>query len=670
MVWTTTPWTLPANVAVAVNSEFTYVIAKTADEYFIAVEDLISKLKETLELVDLTIVEKISGKELEGLTYTHPFINRESPVVSAAYVSKEDGTGLVHIAPGHGYDDYLVGKAFNLPTIMPVNEEGVFTKEAEKYEGLKVFEANKLIVADMEATGKLWKLQMIKHSYPHCWRCHSPVIFRATEQWFVAMDNEAQLRAKTLREIKHVRWFPDWGQKRITGMVDVRPDWCISRQRHWGIPIPVFYCKACGKPHYKGPFNQCVVELVGKKGTNAWFTMSADEILTSGLVCEDCGHKYFTKDTNIMDVWLESGASHHAVLNERPELHFPADLYLEGSDQHRGWFQSSLLTSVGAFGQAPYKHVLTHGFTIDEKGQKMSKSLGNVIDPLKVMSTHGADILRLWVGSIDFRNDMILSEKIIGQVKDAFTKIRNTMRFMVSNLYDFDAANLQGMPLLEIDQWIMAKFNELVIKVEGFYLTYELHQIYHHVYNFCVIELSSFYLDIQKDNLYCNEASSGSRRSCQKAMSDICKGLAIMLAPILSFSMEDVYSFLPGKKEASIFMENFPKVKIIENAEHLFTKYTDLIELRSLINVELEKKRQEKIIGSSLEARVIVTTSRKVTAADISAVMIVSKLEVKSGKTDAVEVDRADGEKCARCWKFDELTADGLCKRCDVVVND
>ncbi|MDD5457008.1 MAG: class I tRNA ligase family protein, partial [Candidatus Margulisbacteria bacterium] len=585
------------------------------------------------------------------------------------FVSNEDGTGLVHIAPGHGYDDYLVGLEYKLPMIMPVDESGIFTEEADAYAGLPVFEANKNIVQDLEKSGHLLKMEWMKHSYPHCWRCHKPVIFRATEQWFIAMDSEFRLRDKAMQEIKKTDWYPDWGEKRIGSMVEVRPDWCISRQRFWGIPIPVFYCKKCNEPHFQGAFNKAVVELVAKEGTNAWFTRPADEILPSSLKCKKCGHQKFEKDKNIMDVWLESGASHHAVLHQHKDLRFPADLYLEGSDQHRGWFQSSLLASVGAFYQAPYKAVLTHGFTIDEKGQKMSKSLGNTIDPLQVLKIHGADILRLWASSTDFKNDVILSDSIIGQVKDAFTKIRNTLRFMISNLYDYDPQKqIMIGNFEEIDGWILEELNLLIDQIGAFYENYEFHQIYHTIYNFCVIQLSSLYLDIQKDNLYCNAKTEPKRRSCQAAMEIVSGALIKMLAPVLSFSMEDVYKYLPGERKKSIFLETFPEKIDVKMDKKILEKYKKLLELRSLINIELEKLRKDKVIGSSLEAVVELVTPEKITVNDLAAVLIVSEIKIISGKEVKVRVSKAGGEKCQRCWKYADLTADGLCPRCAEVV--
>ncbi len=670
IVWTTTPWTLPANVAVAVHPDFDYVVVDVAGETFLAVEALIPKLTEKLGWGEVKTLDRITGKQLEGQTYTHPFINRVSPVVCAHYVSSEDGSGLVHIAPGHGYEDFMVGQAYKLPTIMPVDEKGVFTDEAGKYAGLAVRDANKVIIADLEELGKLLKLEYIQHSYPHCWRCGEPVIFRATEQWFIAMDSDAQLRNKALAAIKDVKWYPDWGQKRITSMVDGRPDWCISRQRFWGIPIPVFYCEKCKEPHFTGPFNKAVVEMVAKHGTNGWFSQTAAQILPKTLSCSKCGHGVFEKDKNIMDVWLESGASHHAVLDQTKGLHYPADLYLEGSDQHRGWFQSSLLTAVGANGSAPYKAVLTHGFTIDEKGQKMSKSKGNVIDPLKVISIHGADILRLWVGSTDFTNDVILSENIVGQVKDAFTKIRNTLRFLMSNIHDFDENkdSVKIDSLLDVDQWILAKLNLLIDKVDGFYQEYELHQIYHSIYNFCVIELSAFYLDIQKDNLYCNGVNSPARRSCQTALSMISRSLIVMLSPILAFSMEDVYRYLPGQKKTSVFLETYPSAVKIKDQSEVLQRFEALLQIRVAVNAELEKLRQTKVIGSSLEAAIVVTTPSALTVQELEKVLVVSRITIQKGETFSVTVSKAEGEKCLRCWKYADLTPEGLCPRCHGVL--
>ncbi|MEK6557079.1 MAG: isoleucine--tRNA ligase [Candidatus Margulisiibacteriota bacterium] len=668
IVWTTTPWTLPANVAVAVNPTFEYVLISSGTDRLICVESMLEKLVEKEVLNGFKILDRFTGTQLEGLEYRHPFIDRVSPVVLAQYVSSEDGSGLVHIAPGHGYEDYLVGQQYRLPMIMPVDANGVFTQEGGKYAGQAVLGANKEIIADLQSSGMLLKVEHIKHSYPHCWRCHHPVIFRATEQWFIAMDGEEALRESTLGQLGEVRWFPDWGEKRIRGMVETRPDWCISRQRFWGIPIPAFHCVSCGTAHYKGAFNRAAVECVEHEGTNAWFQRSVQEILPSHLVCEKCGSSVFEKDRNIMDVWLESGSSHHAVLKQTDRLKCPADLYLEGSDQHRGWFQSSLLTSVGAFGVAPYKAVLTHGFTIDAKGQKMSKSLGNVIDPLKIISEHGADILRLWVCSTDFRNDVILSDNIIKQMKDAYSKMRNTLRFMISNLYDFDPTHQEKYELEEMDRWILSKLNTLISKVDRCYEQYELHQIYHAIYNFCVVDLSALYLDIQKDNLYCNATNSASRRSCQKALYVISRALIQMLSPVLSFSMEDVYGYLPGVHQESVFLESFPEKMVIKDEEAILDKFDELIRLRSDVNLELESMRQAKVIGSSLDARVIVTTPEPISAQELARVVVVSSIEVVSGKALSVRVAKAEGEKCPRCWKYDELSERGLCRRCEAVV--
>lgn len=677
IVWTTTPWTLPANVGVAVSTTFEYVLFEVNGEKYICVEELLGKIKEVMEWDNVDIISKITGEKLVGLKYSHPFIDRISPIISADFVSNEDGSGLVHIAPGHGYDDYVAGLKYNLPVVMPVDEKGIFTEEAGKYQGMKVFDANKVIVEDMEASGKLLKMQWIKHSYPHCWRCQSPVIFRATEQWFVKMDGDYDLRGKSLKQIAEINknngWIPSWGEKRIRGMVEGRPDWCISRQRSWGIPIPVFYCEKCNEPHYTGVFNKSVAEIVGKEGTNAWFIRSAEEILPKDIKCTKCGHKTFYKDTNIMDVWLESGASHEAVLRTREELSYPADLYLEGSDQHRGWFQSSLLTSVAAYGTAPYKQVLTHGFTIDEKGQKMSKSKGNVIDPLKVVGQHGVDILRLWVSSTDFRNDVALSENIVGQIKDAFSKIRNTLRFMISNLYDFNPATdaLAEQDLLPIDRHIIfMEFKDMLAKINTDYETYYFHTIYRRVYEFCVSNLSSYYLDVQKDNLYCNAKSSKERRSCQTAMYMMTSDLVKVLAPILSFSMEDIYKYLPVSHKVSIFMEDMPSCAPSSANPKDQQMTLEILPIRSLINIELEKLRKDKVIGSSLDAKVVLYTEKNITAEDIMMVMVLSHAEVKKIKgVDRVEVFVADGEKCERCWKYAKLSKDGLCPRCDKVVN-
>lgn len=675
LVWTTTPWTMPANVAVAVNPKMEYAVIKERSQgtIYVLASSLVEKVMAKLEL-EYELVGKLNGSDLEGVVCRHPFIDRESPVVCAEYVTAEDGTGCVHIAPGHGQDDHVVGREYDLPVLMPVDEKGVLTEEAGRFAGLKLEDANKEIVKYMEELGTLLKLEFIKHSYPHCWRCKSPVIFRATPQWFIAVDKEGGhgvIRTKALAEIKKTKWYPTWGENRISAMVSGRPDWCISRQRLWGVPIPVFYCQKCKTHQLSAPFFDAVIAMVKKEGTNAWFKKEAAEILPADLKCA-CGSSEFGKETDIMDVWLESGASQRAVLKKRANLSWPADLYLEGSDQHRGWFQSSLLLSVGETGVAPFKAVLTHGFTIDDKGRKMSKSLGNVVDANKTVEQYGADILRLWVSSTDFKNDLAVSPAILKQVQDAFSKIRNTWRFMLSNLVDYQP----GAELLPLDRWLVSKLQELVKEVGLAYDEYEFHRIFHAMYGFCVNTLSSLYLDINKDNLYCNKKDSAERRSCQEALSITLVTMVKLMTPILSFTCEDIYKFIkelvPAETQEFLLLADFPRVNKTLIDAPLEKKYERYLKLREDVYKVLEEKRAQKEIAASTEAWVKLTLPetelKEVQAAELEAFLIISQVELVAGDFK-VEAGKAAGEKCIRCWRFfKELNDEKICARCATVV--
>lgn len=679
IVWTTTPWTMPANVAVAVNPDFIYVVAKVKDELFVVAEALVAKVMEKFGF-EYELVGKLKGEDLEGVVCRHPFIDRESPVVCAKYVTAEDGTGCVHIAPGHGQEDHVVGLEYQLPVLMPVDAKGLFTAEAGEFAGMHIDDANKAIVKKMEEVGTLLKLEFVKHSYPHCWRCKKPVIFRATPQWFIAMDQAGKhgpIREKALAAIRQTKWYPSWGENRIYAMIENRPDWCISRQRLWGVPIPVFYCSKCNEPQLKKEFLDAVIALVKKEGTNTWFIKEAKEILPAGTKCT-CGNDDFYKEMDIMDVWLESGASQKAVLKTRPELSWPADLYLEGSDQHRGWFHSSLLLSIGENGVAPYKSVLTHGFTIDDQGRKMSKSLGNVVDANKTVDQYGADILRLWVASTDFKNDLAASPAILKQIQAAFSKIRNTWRFLLSNLYDYDEKNeLPLDKLLPLDRWIISRLQQLLVKATGAYENYEYHLIFHGIHDFCANDLSALYLDINKDNLYTNRRDSLERRSCQRALKEMLLTMVRIMTPVLSFTCEDIYKYikkvLPSETLPFAILGTFPKAdqKLIDEA--LDKKYTALLKLKDEVYKVLEKRRAEKVIAASLEAKVILTLEeeklKELDQKALESVLIVSELIVKTG-TFNVEVTKADGEKCVRCWKyFKELNSDKLCTRCAAAIS-
>jgi isoleucyl-tRNA synthetase len=695
IIWTTTPWTLPANVAVAAHPDYEYVIllvkrgnrdvqsqvSEPAEEVYIVAEGLLNNFVEKLGLADHVIVDKVKGKILEGMLCRHPFIDREVPVVNDEYVTLEQGTGFVHIAPGHGAEDYKVGLSYKLPIVMPVDERGYFDQTVPDFiKGKHYDESNKLITEKMQENGSLLKLEFFKHPYPHCWRCKKPVIFRATEQWFISVEHKS-MRQEALKAIGGTKWFPAWGENRIRGMVETRPDWCVSRQRAWGVPIPAFYCKKCGKPSLTGVFNKAIRELVLKEGTNGWFAKEAKEILPAGTKCPFCGHTEFRKETDILDVWFESGSSFAAVIDGQ------ADLYLEGSDQHRGWFQSSLLLGVGHTGRAPFKAVLTHGFTIDDKGKKMSKSLGNVIDPNDVVKRYGADVLRLWVASTDFRNDMAASEKILKQVQEAYTKIRNTCRFLLSNLGDY---SLPTTPysLLEIDKWILLKLNRLVERCLKAYNEFEFHQVYHGLYDFCVNDLSAFYLDMSKDRLYCGGKDSVERRSAQFAMREILTTLVKLMAPILSFTAEDIYRHIKGpgarvQGPESIFLQDIPKANEKYLDEKIETKWQRILEIRSFVYTILEEKRAAKVIGANLDATLELGLSEKDHALiksvedQLEMIFIASKVALVkqpavSGGTIQLLVEKK-GEKCARCWRWREDVGQTkehptLCARCAAVV--
>ncbi len=698
VIWTTTPWTLPANVAIAAHADYEYAFVETNNEIWIIAEPLVVSAMAKFKIDNYKIVGKTKGKFLEGILAKHPFIDRDSIIVLDEYVTLDQGTtGLVHIAPGHGIDDYKVGLKYKLPIVMPVDETGHFDNSVPDFiKGKHIDESNKLIGQKLEETKSLIKLEFIKHSYPHCWRCKKPVIFRATEQWFVSVEHN-DLRGKALKAVADTKWIPSWGENRIRGMIETRPDWCISRQRSWGVPIPAFYCKKCKAVHYKGEFNKAVRELVKKEGTDGWFKHEPSEYLPKNLKCE-CGSSEFRKETDILDVWFESGSSHAAVLETR--LSWPADLYLEGSDQHRGWFQSSLLTSVGTHGRAPFNSVLTHGFTVDDKGKKMSKSLGNVIDPLDVIKKYGADVLRLWVASTDFRNDMAGSDKILKQVQDAYLKIRNTCRFLLSNLSDYTPnsepeakrlgsntiinrevySQVNYANLLEIDKWILIRLNRLIETINKAYEEFEFHIVYHSIYEFCVTDLSAYYMDMSKDRLYCDKKDSNPRQSAQFAMHEILTALIKLMAPILSFTSEDLYKFMrsqitdPRSQQCSVFLFDLPKPNKTFDNKELEEKMEKLFEIRDKLYKSIEVARQNKEISSSIEAKATLSTDKKNFDLLKSAMnylpmlYIVSEIDLVEGP-DEIKVEKSKNAKCDRCWQLKDTVGKSanhptLCDRC------
>src|SRR3989339_125848 len=681
IIWTTTPWTLPANVAIAANPEYDYVFLKTADQIYIIAEGLMEDFIKRLDLKDTQVVGKVKGKELEGLKAKHPFVEREVPLVLDRYVTLEQGTGLVHIAPGHGEEDYKVGLNYKLPIVMPVNEQGHFDDTVPEFiRGMFYVKANKVIGEHMQANGSLLKLEFFKHPYPHCWRCKKPVIFRATEQWFVAVDHN-NMRQEALKAIKETKWFPGWGENRIRGMVETRPDWCISRQRSWGVPIPAFYCTKCNQPQMTGVFNQAIKELVAKEGTNAWFVKEVKDILPADTKCS-CGGTEFTKEKDILDVWFESGSSHAAVLETTPDLQWPADLYLEGSDQHRGWFQTSLLLGIGYRGRAPFKAVLTHGFTIDDKGKKMSKSLGNVISPQDVVKEYGADILRLWVASTDFRNDMAASKKILKQVQEAYLKIRNTCRFLLSNLNDYQPDNAVAYSNLpEIDKWVLDRLQRLIKKVTKAYDDFEFHLVYQSLYDFCVNDLSAYYLDMSKDRLYCDAKDSIERCSAQYVCCEILTALVKLMAPILSFTAEDIYKYssaVVSGQAASVFLGEMAKIDKEYLDDKLAAKWDLILQIREEVYKSIEVLRAKKEVRSSTQCRVTVyytgpkLEALKSLADQLPAIFIVSEVILKEGDSK-IEVQPSPYEKCQRCWMWKKDIGEDkkhptLCQRCAAVV--
>ena len=551
LIWTTTPWTIPANLAIAFHPDYTYVAAEADGEVWILAEALLEQVMAKGGKKNYQVLAKMPGKELKGLKCRHPFIDRESVLILANYITLDTGTGAVHTAPGHGQEDYESGLEYNIPIYSPVDDQGRFTPEVAFFAGKFVFDANEDVIRKTKEVGALIHTEPYKHQYPNCWRCKNPIIFRATEQWFISMERN-ELRRKALAEIDRVKWIPHWGHDRIYGMIQNRPDWCISRQRAWGVPIIAFTCKGCGELLLEERYAEYVSGLFEKDGADAWFDLSPKELLPPGTRCPKCQKDDFEKETDILDVWFDSGVSYAAVLEKRPNLKSPADMYLEGSDQHRGWFHSSLLASVGTRGRAPYDSVLTHGFVVDGEGRKMSKSFGNVIVPDEVISRYGAEILRLWVAAEDYRDDIRISEEILSRLSEAYRRIRNTCRFLLGNLYDFDPEKdaVSDSRLLEIDRWILLRLQKLTARLREAYTAYEFHVVFHSLHNFCAVDLSSLYLDILKDRLYTAPASSTERRAAQTALHKILDAMVRLMATILSFTAEEVWEHLPGGKDA------------------------------------------------------------------------------------------------------------------------
>ncbi len=711
LIWTTTPWTLPANVAVAFHPQYEYAWVKVSpadssleEEILIVAKELVSNLMEKFGVENYDILKVSPGKDFAGIVCSHPFMERDSLGILADFVTLKEGTGIVHIAPGHGQEDYQMGLKYGLPVLAPVDGKGKFTEEIPQFSGMDVFSSNKLIIEEMRSSSRLLLSEEIVHTYPHCWRCKKPIIFRATAQWFLDVDKNG-LREKMLKTIKKVEWIPKIGENRISSMVEARPDWCLSRQRYWGVPLPIFYCRDCGEPLMSEESIGAVRDLVLREGSDAWYIRKEEEILPENIECPKCKKREFIKEKDIMDVWFDSGISHEAVLRERKNLSWPADLYLEGSDQHRGWFQTSLIPAVALEKAAPYKSVLTHGFVVDGEGRKMSKSIGNVIAPQEIIEKYGAEILRLWVGSEDYREDMRISSEIIGHLVDGYRRIRNTFRFLLGNLNDFRTSRtVKYKDMSEIDRWVLHKLQELISQVVKDYQSFGLHRVYRNIHNFCTKELSSFYLDVLKDRLYTFGRDSLPRRSAQTVLYELAVSLIRLSAPILSHTAEEAWQLVPEVEQASVFLTNLPRVEKKYWNERLAKKWENILLLRKSAIKTLEIARKEKIIGSSLEAEVDLYTQEKKLAAflqdyreDWKEILIVSEVKIlpqmrevssgiSKGKSEVmmnseeisglcIAVKRAPGKKCVRCWNWSPTVGESrehtqLCARCTEVVKN
>lgn len=685
IIWTTTPWTLPANLAIAFHPDYEYSAFEAQNEVFIVAKRLVPIVSEVLGFKNYKILATLPGKELEGLKAKHPFIERESLLVLADYVTFEDGTGCVHTAPGHGLEDYLTGIAYKLDIYNPVDDEGKFIPQVEKYGGMNVFIANKVINEDMKKDGTLLQEGEIIHSYPHCWRCKNPVLFRATAQWFISMDKN-ELRRRALDEIKKVNWIPPWGEERIANMMQARPDWCISRQRSWGVPIPAFYCHDCGNILADEKIALRVADIFSKEGSNAWYVRKTEELAPAGLKCPQCGSKHFDKENNILDVWFESGAS-HCVLGKRPDLPWPSDVYIEGHDQYRGWFNSSLLVSLAAKNRSPYKTCITHGFVLDEQGRAMSKSMGNFIEPEEIISKNGAEVLRLWVAMLNYKEDARFGNEILQRLVEAYRKIRNTWRFILGNLYDF-SPDKESVPMDEmeiLDRWILEKNSEVGRRILKAYEDYEYHIVFHAVYNFFTVGLSAFYLDVLKDRLYCSAKNSRLRKSAQTALFHLLQNSLILMAPILPFTADEAWETMPSYKgkEESVHLELFPSFQEKWLDAETGREWDDLIFLRDKVLKELEKAREQKLIGNSLDAQVRLkvpasqSSLLKKYEKDLTSLFIVSavSLEFQSGEELEVQVLPAPGQKCQRCWNYSLSVGESkdfpdLCQRCQEVLKE
>lgn len=692
VIWTTTPWTLLANLAIALSKDFVYAAVQVGGEVLVVAKEMVEKCLDAFGFKsgDFEIVDEFPGSRAERLTCRHPLVERESLLINAPFVNLESGTGCVHIAPGHGQEDYEIGMEYGLENYAPVDDDGKFTADVKDFAGQFVFAANQNIIGKLKESGFLLGSLDFVHSYPHCWRCKNPIIFRSTEQWFISMDKN-DLRKKALAAIDKVSWIPAWGRERIYGMVENRPDWCISRQRSWGVPIAMFTCGTCGREVMTEEIMRHLVELVRQFGADVWFEREPKDLLPAGTVCPDCGGDAFAKETDILDVWFDSGVSHAAVLERRSGHRTPADMYLEGNDQHRGWFHSSLLESIGTRGVAPYRNVLTHGFVVDGEGKKMSKSVGNVIDSQEIIDQYGAEILRLWVAAADYTDDIRISEEILKRLVEAYRRIRNTSRYILGNLYDFDCtANMVPYgDLEEMDRWILHRLQEVIQRVREAYGKYQFHVVYTTLYNFCTVDLSAFYLDVLKDRLYTSGAASKERRSAQSAIFLILDAMVRLMAPIMSFTAEEVWNSLPAwaGKEASVHLARFPAANPEQVDQVLDENWKNMIAVRGEVSKVIEAARKNKVLGHSMDASVDIAPPEALRGLleahreALRAILIVSEVNIVSGDQirepyQSTEMDglvigvmKAPGKKCNRCWIYSESVGTDaehplICSRC------
>jgi isoleucyl-tRNA synthetase len=702
VIWTTTPWTIPANLAIAFNPKYEYVAVDTLQGVMIVAEGLLSQVSEALGW-DKAVIARFPGSELEQAKFQHPFLERTSLGILADYVTLEQGTGAVHTAPGHGQEDFVSGQRYGLPVYCPVDAAGRFFPAEgaegtlpEAILGLSVWQANPVIIHILEKHGALLGQQRLEHSYPHCWRCHQPTIFRATEQWFIGMDRE-ELRTRALEAIKQVNWHPAWGEERISNMIAARPDWCISRQRVWGVPIPVFYCESCAEPFTDRNVLEGVVELFRRHTSDVWYEKTAAELMRPGCRCPKCGGTSFRKETDILDVWFDSGSSHLSVLTPHNQLPWPADLYIEGGDQYRGWFHSSLLIGVALKDSSPYKGCATHGWTLDEHGSAMSKSRGNDVEPQTIVKQYGADVLRLWVASVDFTEDVKLSDTILTRLSEAYRKLRNTFRYVLGNLSDFNPETdlVPAGELESVDQWVLLRAEALVQKCRDWYAEFAFHKVYHAVYDFATVDLSSIYFHVLKDRLYTSAPKWKTRRSAQTALYRLNFALVRLLTPVLSFTCDEVWrhTALPSGSPDSVHLDLFPEpgelsAGIGEEKRALSTEWDQLLPVREQVLKVLEGARQDKTIGAPLEAAVTLEAGEqlysllKKHAGELPSLFIVSQVALRksAGAADAasplaVTVDRAQGDKCERCWKYtldvgQDLEFPTICLSCAAAVRE